>query len=294
MAIDHQISEFVDMLRTTEGRAENTVKSYRSDLEAFARFAARTGAATLDAARDQVPIHIAELAASGASADTRRRHVAAIRRLYAWSDASGLTSGKPVPSVRIRRPVRVPRGVALEVIERMLGALPNDDGGARDRAVIELLYSAGLRVAELCGIDLSRLSFDPQQVSVMGKGSRERIVPFGTKAAEALRAYLGGPRERLVDAGPGTDALFVNKYGAPLSTQAVRQLFKRLQHRLGLDRIHPHALRHSCASHTYSNGADIATIQVLLGHSDISTTLIYTHVDRSRVREAQRRFHPRG
>jgi len=294
MALDPIISEFVDMLRINEGRAENTVKSYRSDLGSLLRFAATRELTTLDALRDMIPTHMAELAEQGASATTRRRHLAAIRRLYAWADSRGITSGKPIPAVRVKRPVRIPDSIPVEVIERMLAALPGDAGGRRDRAVIELLYSGGLRVAELCGLTLSCLSFNPQQVRVMGKGARERIVPFGEKADEALRAYLGEPRERLVSAGPGTEALFVNKYGAPLSTQAVRQLFKRLQHRLGLERIHPHKLRHSCATHTYGNGADIVAIKELLGHRDISTTLIYTHVDRSRVREAQRRFHPRG
>src|SRR5499427_1871652 len=285
-----------------------TVLAYRTDLDRFTDFwenefahqtASKTPLSKLDtlAVRSYLAaLHRAKLANRSIS-----RHLSTLRSFFRWACREGHLSASPakgLPSPRV--PKTLPRALTVPDTERLLDA-DEDDGlvPERERALFELLYATGLRVSEAAGLDLEDVDFSARLVRVTGKGRRERIVPFGEAAEDALRAYLPSRaalrhRARERDDDP-EEPLFVNARGGRLTSRSMARLLKRRLRAAGLPaEISPHALRHTFATHLLQAGADLRSIQELLGHASLSTTQKYTHLDAARLREVYRRAHPRA
>jgi integrase/recombinase XerC len=285
-----------------------TVLAYRSDLDRFADFwenefahesAAKTALSKLDtlAVRSYLAaLHRAKLANRSIS-----RHLSTLRSFFRWACREGHLAASPakgLPSPRV--PKTLPRALTLPDTERLLDA-DEEDGlvPERERALFELLYATGLRVSEAAGLDLEDVDFSSRLVRVTGKGRRERIVPFGEAAEDALRAWLpsrGALRHRGRSREHGSEEpLFVNARGGRLTSRSMARLLKRRLRAAGLpEEISPHALRHTFATHLLQAGADLRTIQELLGHASLSTTQKYTHLDAARLREVYRSAHPKA
>lgn len=280
------------------GVAESTVLAYRRDVESFAAWAATNGTVTpTEVTRRTVRAHVAYLATNGYATRTIARRLAALRRYYAWLRRSESTDLDPVAGVRAPRGTqRLPRVLHADELETLLDTPParlDDDPPAlrcRDNAVLELLYGSGLRVAELCGLRPDDLDLPAGAVAVWGKGSKQRLVPLSEPAIEAVTQWLGfGRREMLRPESPA-DAVFLNNAGRRLTPRDVRRLLDRR----ASTPTHPHALRHTFATHLLDGGADLRTVQELLGHSDLATTQHYTHVSKERLRRAFDAAHPRA
>ncbi len=285
-----------------------TVLAYRADLDRFAGFwerefahenAGKTPLGKLDTLA--VRSYLASLHRARLSNRSLARHLSTLRSFFRWACREGHLAKSPamgLPSPRV--PKSLPRAMTLPDTERLLEA---DDDDAfvpeRERALFELLYATGLRVSEAAGLDLEDVDFPSRLVRVTGKGNRERIVPFGEAAGEALEGYLPARRQlrRLAGEGDGdsSEPLFVNARGGRLTTRSMARLLKRRLRAAGLPaEISPHALRHTFATHLLQAGADLRAIQELLGHASLSTTQKYTHLDAARLREVYRSAHPKA
>ncbi len=291
------LSAFLRHLQDLEGRSRHTVDSYSSDLQAYFRFVSRTLERPVGLS-DLTPAHgrlwLAEMNASGLAPRTVARRRSALRRFLRYLTEKGLMrsgSGARLPAPKIGRPL--PEALPEAALGEALDALPSGDWFAsRDRAICEFLYGSGLRVAELSALDLDDLDLASGWVRVRGKGARERMVCIGGRCAQALRDYLQQRDARGVT--PGETALFLNRWGGRLSPRSVERIVrKRLVHpRLGP--VHPHALRHSFATHMLDAGADLRAIQALLGHKSLDTTQVYTNVSIQALRRAFEKAHPRA
>ncbi len=299
------IARFIDALWLEHGLAANTLAAYRSDLTLLARWlAAERGSALLPASEaDLLGYLAARFAGSRSSASNRR--LAALRRFYQWALRERLRADDPTLRLeRARQQPRRPQTLSEAQVDALLRA-PGADGalGLRDRAMLELMYASGLRVGELVALHGVHLSLADGVVQVVGgKGAKDRLVPFGESAAAALRSYLAGARAELLGAGD-SPFLFVTRRSARSGRSAqggmTRQMFwalvKRHALRAGIDApLSPHTLRHAFATHLLNHGADLRVVQLLLGHADISTTQVYTHVARERLRQLHARHHPRA
>jgi len=249
---------------------------------------------------DQIRQFLAHLAEQDYSPATMARKIATLRSFYKWLLKRGLIDANPMLLVRTpKQPKRLPKAITVEQIERLLAA-PDDKTllGARDRAILETLYSTGIRVSELVGINRGDLDETGEAIIIRGKGRRERIVPLGSHALAALKNYQQILDDDLKKAGltPDPDApLFINKHGGRLSTRSVRRKVTKYLKEAGLDtHISPHTLRHSFATHLLDNGADLRSVQELLGHQSLSTTQVYTHLSSKRLRDAYDDAHPRA
>lgn len=288
---------FRDHLALEAGHSENTILGYTRDLTRLADFAASRGLdapEALDAAllRDFVFL-LKDLGLSGA---TIRRHVSAIRTWYGFLTAEGLVTRDP--SDRLETPKRwrtLPETLSVEEVRRLLEAPGLDQPLAwRDRTVLELGYGAGLRVSEICALGIGDLILSEGLVRAFGKGSKERLVPIGRPVMSTIATYLHTIRPEL-DRGQSRQRLVLNARGAPLSRVGAWGIVRKAAERAGItSRVTPHTLRHSFATHLLEGGADLRAVQEMLGHADLSTTQIYTHVDRDYLRGVHRRFHPRG
>ena len=271
--------------------APRTVDAYRRDLTAFAAWLGRTPSA---ASTEELERYVSELRAEGLAATTIARRLAAIRSLFRHQVLIGAREGNPAAEVRLpRRARKLPRtlspGEAERLVEAANGTTPRD---LRDRALVELLYGAGLRVSEAVGLEKNGVDLDERLVRSIGKGDKERIVPLGRNAADALRRYLSRGRPFL-DSRHRPE-LFLNARGGPLTRAGAFLILRRLAEKAGLEptRIHPHLLRHSFATHLLEGGADLRSVQEMLGHADLATTELYTHVTDRRRREAYYSAHP--
>jgi integrase/recombinase XerC len=285
-----------------------TVEAYRSDLERFAGFwegefanapAAKTALSKVDTLA--VRSYLAHLHRDKLANRSLARHLSTLRSFFRWACREGHLDKNPargLPSPRV--PKTLPRAMSLPDTERLLAADEEETFvPERERALFELLYATGLRVSEAAGLDLSDVDFSSRLLRVTGKGSRERIVPFGEAAAEALREYLPSReaiRSRAVDSpARGGEPLFVNFRGGRLTPRSMARLLKRRLRAAGLpEEISPHALRHTFATHLLQAGADLRAIQELLGHASLSTTQKYTHLDAARLAEVYRNAHPKA
>lgn len=289
------MDEFLQGLRVEEGASPLTVSAYRRDLRRLARFLV-SRRRTLETTRPaDLTAHLATLHAAGLGPRSLARHIAAIRGLYRFARAAGRLAADPAALLESPRPPRrLPRALsradAAALVESVAGETPR---ALRDRALLELLYGSGLRASEIVGLRPGDLDLHGQFLICRGKGSRQRLVPVGARARQALEAYLERGRRSLV---PGSDpgTVFVNHRGGPLSRQGLWAMIRGHARRLGLGRAFPHALRHSFASHLLEGGADLRSVQALLGHADIGTTEIYTHLPSDSVRRMYRQFHPRA
>lgn len=300
------VEAFVEHLRHGRGLSEHTIRSYRSDLADLVSFAAvhlgrdpRVADLDLDLLREW----LYRATRSGLARATLARRSATARAFTRWLEETGRTAVDV--GVRLRAPKaesRLPRVLTEPQIDGVLRSLElradtDDPGARRDLAVVELLYGSGLRVSELVGADLADVDLGRLMVRVTGKGAKQRVVPFGVPAAEALGRYLDRARPSLVAAGgePGTTAFFVGAEGGRLGTRAVHRLVARLLGDIpGAGPAGPHALRHTAATHLLDGGADLRAVQELLGHASLGTTQIYTHVSTERLRESYRSAHPRA
>jgi integrase/recombinase XerC len=288
----------VDHLRLERRLSEHTVQAYRGDVISLAVFLERSGIPLLEASYPKLRRWLAHLATRGYARSSIARKAASVRTFYTWAWRRGLAEKNPAvllghPSSASRLPAVLKTGEAT-----LLATAPQgeDPIALRDRAALELLYGSGLRVAELCGLDVADVDLGAQRLRVMGKGSKERVVPVGDFAVRAVEEYLAGGRAWFLDrAIPGSAALFFNRRGKRLSPRDARTVVERyvtamLQGR----KVSPHTLRHSFATHLLEGGADIRTVQELLGHASLATTQRYTHVSKGRLFDAYRRSHPRA
>ena len=293
--MDPLLDRFLDALWLEDGLAQNTLAAYRRDLAALARWLAARGASVEAAAEADLAAYMASQHMA-TRATTANRRVAVLRRFYRWAQRERIVAADPTIRLRsARRPARFPQSISESQVESLLGA-PDETTvlGLRDRAMLELLYATGLRVTELVGLKLNELSLSEGLVRVVGKGSKERIVPIGETARLWLERYLRSARRGLL-AERTSDAVFVTRRGEAMTRQMFWVLVKRYAARAGIHApLSPHSLRHAFATHLLNHGADLRVVQMLLGHADISTTQIYTHVARARLRELHATHHPRG
>ena len=293
------LDEFVDALWLADGLAKNTLAAYRSDLALFAGWLAARGKCLPDAGEIDINGYLAHLHArpERIKPTSQRRLHSALKRLYRWLIERGRIHADPL--LNIERPLRAerfPKTLSEAQVEALLDA-PDVDKvlGLRDRAMLELLYATGLRVSELVGVKLFELSLQDGVVRTLGKGAKERLVPLGEVAAEWLQRYLDAARGEILK-DRACDEVFVTGRGTGMTRQMAWTLIKKYAALAGIarERISPHVLRHAFATHLLNHGADLRAVQMLLGHADISTTQIYTHVARERLKQLHQQHHPRG
>jgi integrase/recombinase XerD len=298
-ADNHLLDEFVDTIWLRDGLAKNTLSSYRSDLNLFALWLAKNNSSLLAVDGAAINRYLAYLHTQDQPPKpaTQRRLYSAFRRFYRWLlEAQRITAD---PLLNIQRPMaseRFPKTLSEAQVEELIAA--PDFGtaiGLRDRALIELLYATGLRVSELITLKLFELNLHDGVVRAFGKGSKERLVPLGEVAVQWLQRYLNEGRGALLK-GQTCDEVFVTARGAGMTRQMAWSLIKRYGMKAGIprERISPHVLRHAFATHLLNHGADLRVVQLLLGHADISTTQVYTHVAHERLKQLHAVHHPRG
>ncbi len=291
------LEQFRDHLALEAGNSANTVESYVRDLRRMAQYASGLGVTGPESLTPrQLHDFVFMLKDLGMSPATIRRQVSAVRTYFRFLAAEGLSRSDP--SERLESPRRgrtLPDVLTVKEVEALITAPGLDDRlGWRDRALLELAYGAGLRVSELCGLTLPDLWLPDALVRVLGKGSKERLVPIGRSVIAAIAVYLNQTRPGL-DQGNSQNRLFLNARGTPLSRVGAWGIVKRCATRAGITkRVTPHTLRHSFATHLLEGGADLRAVQEMLGHADLSTTQIYTHVDREYLRSVHKQYHPRG
>lgn len=290
------IDRFVDAVWIEDGLAANTLAAYRRDLTALADWLAASAGRTLDQATETDLRAYAVERHAGSRATTANRRLTVFRRYFRWALRERLVEADPtLRLLAARQPLRVPKTLSEAQVEALLGA--PDVGtplGLRDRTMLELMYASGLRVSELVGLKSVHLSLTEGALRVTGKGSKERLVPFGEEAHGWLTRYLAGARAEILK-GQASDALFVTGRGGPMTRQMFWKLIKAHAMKAGVTvPLSPHTLRHAFATHLLNHGADLRAVQMLLGHADISTTTIYTHVARERLRALHAQHHPRG
>jgi integrase/recombinase XerD len=297
-ALDGWIDRFLTFAAAERGFSPHTVAAYARDLARLAAFAEERG--TLDVAELNVTVLREFLAAErrgGLGSRSQARRAAALRGFGRFLVLAGAVASSPASDLHVRAGVApLPHAPGAEDVRTLLEA-PNAESplGRRDRAMLELLYAAGLRVSELIRLRLPNVDFDTSCVRLVGKGSRERVVPLGRAARARLEEYLHLARPPLARGTRARPELFISRRGVPLSRQMVWKLLKRYLRQASLDaRLSPHSLRHAFATHLLDGGADLRAVQAMLGHAEIATTQIYTHVAPRRLREVHRRYHPRG
>lgn len=293
------VADFITYLRVEAGLAASTIEAYARDLERWEDFLKTTGDSTM-IVRNSRPIlaFLTAEAEKGCAEATRARRLASIRMFYRFLLESGKITHDPRPKgAAPRQWQRLPKVLDPERVFRFLATRQGEDPRAlRDRAMMEVLYATGCRVAELTGLTLRQLHLENGYLRCVGKGSKERIVPIGEVGRDALQRYLADGRPLLAQASRPTDAVFLSRSGRPLDRTRIWRIVKDIGRSAGLPLtgLSPHTMRHSFATHLLENGADLRDVQELLGHASISTTEIYTHVDRRRLKAAHQRFHPRG
>ena len=293
------IDTFIDALWLADGLAKNTLAGYRSDLSLFANWLAARQATLASVHGADVNAYLAHLHTrdGGIKSASQRRLMASMKRFYLWLLDQGRIPADPLRDIEKPKPIqRFPKTLAEKQVSDLLDAPDtNTPLGLRDRAMLELLYATGLRVSELIGLRLFELSLNDNVVRVLGKGAKERLVPLGEVAADWLTRYLARARGELLGART-SDAIFVTQRGAGMTRQMFWTLIKKYALHAGIPQrqISPHVLRHAFATHLLNHGADLRVVQLLLGHADISTTQIYTHVARERLKQLHQQHHPRG
>jgi len=293
--MDPLVDRFLDSLWLEDGLARNTLAAYRRDLEGLGRWLALRETSLVTAGEADLATYFASQHAATRAATANRR-LTVLRRFYRWALRERLSAVDPTLRLHAaRRTARFPVTISEAQVEALLAAPDVSTAlGLRDRAMFEVLYAAGLRVSELVGLKLGELSLTEGLVRVVGKGSKERIVPLGEEARAWVERYLAGARPGLL-AGRVADAVFVTQRAAPMTRQMFWILVKRYAAKADIRApLSPHGLRHAFATHLLNHGADLRVVQLLLGHADISTTQIYTHVARARLKALHAEHHPRG
>ena len=292
---DELLDRFIDALWLESGLSDHTLAAYRRDLNGFDQWLGKNRR-LVDVQRSDIQAYLAARVQSGASPRTTARLLSSLRRFYQYLSREGLRQDDPsadIDAPRIGRPL--PDSLSEEQVSLLLQAPDTETPrGLRDRAMLELLYATGLRVSELTGLEMHQLNRQAGVVRVLGKGSKERLVPMGEEALYQMEAYLQEGRPELLK-GVDSSVAFPGRGGKPLTRQAFWYLIRRYARQAGIHtHLSPHTLRHAFATHLLNHGADLRVVQMLLGHSDLSTTQIYTHVARERLNQLHRQHHPRG
>ena len=286
--------EFINYLRVERGLADNTVQAYSQDLVKFFQFLETNGFAPLGVAEKQISEYIVALGKE-LSAKSVTRNISAVRMFFRFLASQGKINKNPTRLIETPKlSAKLPEVLNTKEVDQLLSQ-PDaaNPRGQRDRAMLEVLYAAGLRVSELVKLKSSNINLEAGYLRTMGKGSKERIVPLGEKAIETLINYISDGRMHQTK-GLNSPYLFLTARGGPMSRQGFWKIIKKHGMAAGIKkRITPHGIRHSFASHLLEGGADLRAVQVMLGHSDISTTQIYTHVTRKHLRELHEKYHPR-
>ena len=294
------LEDYLVYLRVERGLSGATVEAYGRDLHDYLGFLVGSGIKTYEGiARTTITDYIADLRYREYASSSIERHVAAAKGFHRFCVREGITQVDPISSVPLPKvPAKLPETITVEQIASLLdqpfGETP---AGMRDHAILEILYGCGLRVSELVGLDFASLLLSEDLLRVQGKGSKERIVPILGSARRYLEEYLQLARPHLRTAKTGhqdPDAIFLNARGGRITRRSVCTMVEKYGRNVKLEGLHPHTLRHSFATHMLEGGADLRVLQDMLGHSDISTTQIYTHVDRSHIREEYLSTHPRA
>ncbi len=301
--MDQQVRAFLDFLRVEKGLAANSLAAYRRDLEKFSRFAAKCRVAMARVRRDDIVDFLGSLYTQKLDARSVARHLVTLRNFFKFAVAEKWIREDPAQNIEAPKVwKRLPSFLSFSEVERLL-ALPDSSTplGCRDRAMLELLYSTGLRVSELVNLAVGDLQQEMGCLRCIGKGDKERLVPVGKKALAAVQEYLResrpllAARSRVPFHGRGPAVLFLNARGRKLSRVGFWKILAGYGRRAGLrGKLTPHKLRHSFATHLLERGADLRSVQLMLGHADISTTQIYTHVIQERLKTVYRAHHPRA
>lgn len=291
------IDEFCDALWLEDGLARNTLDAYRRDLTLFGEWLQKNRGAELIAAdHGDLQAYLAHRFRAKTRASSAARLLSSLKRLYRWLQRQNRIKTDPTLNIDTPKlPRSLPKSLTEADVENLLAAPDVENPrGERDKAMLEMLYASGLRVSELVTLKLPQVSQDMGVVRVLGKGSKERLVPLGEAALDSVKHYLTAGRVALL-AGKASDDLFVTARGEAMTRQGFWHIIKRYALQAGIRApISPHVLRHAFATHLLNHGADLRVVQLLLGHSDISTTQIYTHVARERLKHLHARHHPRG
>ncbi|HCA78567.1 MAG TPA: site-specific tyrosine recombinase XerD [Bacteroidetes bacterium] len=297
-ALDKQIRMYFNFLRLEKGLSQHSLHSYRFDLTKYSVFL--TGV-NIDSARAVTEAHLGKflvtLSDQRLSASSVARILSAVRGFHRFLVGEGIHDDDPTDNIDApKRSKHLPGVLSIAEIELILKQPDTREQlGRRDRAILEVLYATGVRVSELTSLKQSDLMFDSDLILVFGKGSKERLVPIGSSAVEWVKKYQSEVRIHLVRSGKSLDVLFLNYRGGKLSRAALRDMIVKYARMAGIKKeVHPHTFRHSFATHLLEGGADLRAVQEMLGHADISTTQIYTHIDREYLKEVHRTFHPRG
>jgi integrase/recombinase XerD len=290
------IDRFLDALWLEDGLAANSLAAYRRDLTLYARWLAGTRGCGLDASTEIDLLAYASARHAGSRATSANRRLTVFKRYFRWALREHRLAADPTLKLQsARQPMRIPKTLTEAQVDALLTAPDADQPlGLRDRAMLELMYASGLRVSELVTLKTVHLGLAEGALRVTGKGAKERLVPFGEEAHAWLNRYLEGARAEILG-GQASDALFVTARGGAMTRQAFWLLIGRHARAAGIEvALSPHTLRHAFATHLLNHGADLRAVQLLLGHADISTTTIYTHVARERLKTLHAQHHPRG
>ncbi len=298
MLIERAIGEYLAYLRAERGSSPLTVEAYGSDLADYLAFLEEAGTRDVDRVdRDAVVAYEADLHERGYAVTSIDRHLSAVKSFHRFCVREELAKANPAANVRLpAAPERLPDVLSIEQVNAMLDRVDGHNAASlRNRAILEVLYGCGLRVSECSGLDVGNCALAEGYLRIIGKGGKERIAPIAGCAHTALSDYLekGRPQFAKPSAKP-TAAVFLNARGGRLSRQSIHSIVAKAGAGIGVENLHPHTLRHSFATHMLAGGADLRVIQDILGHADISTTQIYTHVSRTHIQEEYRLAHPRA
>lgn len=304
MDLSQAVSDYLDYLAVERGAAANTVAAYARDLDRYVDDLAEHSVTQLSQVdRHVIEGHVARLREGGAAPSSVKRAVSAIRSFHKFAAGDHLSDSLPTSDVAAPQvPAYLPQVLSIQQVEALLDQpFASDATGQRDRALLEVLYGCGLRVSELCGLNLDSVYPAEELVRVVGKGSKERLVPLLGSAKEALTTYIQEGRQELVRplsaagrAAYSQGAVFLSQRGSRLSRQWVHHLVERYGAYVGIQGLHPHTLRHSLATHLLQGGADLRVVQEILGHADVATTQLYTHVDQTHLQGVYFAAHPRA
>lgn len=297
MTVDDAIGSYLDFLAVERGAAVNTQKAYGRDLARYGRWLKDRGVERPEEVdRALVESYVSWLHNQGLSAASVERGLSSVKGFHRYLVSQMGFEEHPAAHVLLpKKPERLPEVLDQDQVAALLDQpFPPTAAGQRDRCILEVLYGCGLRVSELCGLDVLRVDWDSGLLRVLGKGSKERLVPLMGSAADVLRTYLDRWRPELARPSKPTGAVFLNQRGGRISRQSVHHICERWGAIAGIEGLHPHTLRHSLATHLLEGGADLRVVQEILGHSDISTTQLYTHLDRSAIRLVYLQSHPRA
>jgi integrase/recombinase XerD len=297
---EHHLKHFIQYLVTERGLARNSVSAYASDIESLIAYLQSLKLASFgEVTRTQLVDYLADGRERGLETATVARHLVSIKLLFRFLAGEKLIPSDEAALMDSPKLWRLlPDFLSPAEVDALLAVFPDDGKDPlllRNRAIMELLYSSGLRVSELAGLPLSAVDFDTEMLRVVGKGSKTRIIPAGRVALRLLRRYLELARPLLAAKKPSAPQLFLSRTGRKLTREWIWTMVKTAARAAGIEKnVHPHTLRHSFASHLLENGADLRVIQEMLGHADIATTELYTHIDRGRLAAVHRKFHPRS